>query len=103
MDPLSLGIANSKADIDDVSIILFFSWLNINKLNWATEVSFFVEGAGELSAKNKSVLVTFLAKDCIGEGVSSFVKILFSIFGKVHVKKGLSLGWWFLLDFAGLA
>lgn len=102
VDPFSLRVTNSKANVDNVSVILLFSSCNVNQLNWASEVSFFVKSVGEVSVENNFVFVIFLAEKSVGKGIGSLKKILFLILWNIHVKKGRSLGWTMFLSWDGL-
>lgn len=42
IDPLSIIVCNSKAEVDNISVISLFSWYNINKSDIEIKVSVFV-------------------------------------------------------------
>lgn len=50
MDPLSLGITDSQADVDDVSVVFFLACFNIDKFYRKSEISLLVESVREVSA-----------------------------------------------------
>jgi len=75
MDPFSEIITHSKADVDNISIVLLFSGLNVNKFYGTSEISFFVKSVGKVSAYWKSVFVTLLTEKFSGERISSLKEI----------------------------
>ncbi len=92
VDPFSLFVAKSHADVDQISIAFFLAGGNLDQLDSEGKVPLLEKHIWELSGEFQLILILLSSEEFLGQGVGRGLRALFLFLRNVLSKKGLAPG-----------